>query len=483
MYFTVIFRRVFGNTETTITTANTSIYSITRSTTAPTGLTGTVTRSFSNGAIGSFPTKADGKPDGAPDPIAVPVLTTLRANNQFRAIRLVNFSGRPIEIYRMNFVVTERNPTTGAMTSTIVVPPLARVQLTDTTRTPLLADTVSPDATGACPTGYTAFVDPVSKFTMCRLDTARLPADQQGFYSYPLTTGKICRLGYKASGSNCVLIYDLQDFITSIYSSNPSIESPRLYLADRQAVVINFNDYIKIDGYFIVPGSATNLPTSWIVEGTNNGVQWAEISRITTTFSGQMAVPSGYYLWGNTATSPSVSQPSIWINQPVKEEFKNPSASRMATAALPVPAPSRLSWLRFRWAEPSAKAVTMSVLRFYTESGAIVPPSAMRITNLGGSRRSGAEGPDALLSESNQQRWVDYNKQPLIVRFVGMPPEPITAFRFAKPVTTGDAVVPSHWILEGSTDGRTWTTVQDYRAEAAPMLAMTSAYLRLLRPL
>lgn len=458
-YFTTVFRKPFTSTDIT-TTTGTLVYSITRSFTAP--VTASVQQTI-----------------GDDETIVTTVAASLVAGSaySFRLLRLRNTGSTPLELYRFNVF-------RGSATSeSIVGLNYARVSLTDTTFAPLLSNTVSLSATGQCPSGYRSQVDPVSKFTLCQLDTTLVPAGDRVFYSYSPPAG-MCRMGYDLSGGVCRLSYTFQELLESIYTSSPSSESRRLTLEAGQGIVIDFKEYVQLDGYLLVGGKATN--GKWIVEGSNNGTTWAEVSRVETTL-GTMEIKG--YLWGNRTAS--VTPPTRWTTVvTLKEQFRNPPSpwpsprpiqQRAELNEEPSPSPSyRLSWLRFRWLD-TGKFVSMSVLRFYTADGEHVNPATMRLSNLGGSRRSASEGPDALLADTAARRWVDYNKQHLVIRLDPLPTEQIVAFRFSKPAE-GQEGVPTRWILEGSRDGRSWATLQEQRTPIR-MLDLTTPYIRLGIPI
>jgi hypothetical protein len=99
------------------------------------------------------------------------------------------------------------------------------------------------------------------------------------------------------------------------------------------------------------------------------------------------------------------------------------------------------------------------MLRFFTGAGP-VPTAAVKITNPHGSRRTAAEGPAALLSDKEGERWVDYNKSELLITFdlAKLPSNLINGFQFTVPsgITDSKEYFPARWLLEGSYDGRNW---------------------------
>lgn len=132
-----------------------------------------------------------------------------------------------------------------------------------------------------------------------------------------------------------------------------------------------------------------------------------------------------------------------------------------------VDGPNRIQYLRFRvlkTVDPVSKFVHMSMLRLLTPMGPL-GPAYITISNPMSVRKSGKEGPQALLEGGG--RWVDYTKSPLILRFNSLPPTPIQGYQFSIPTGVPNPVqaLPGHWIVEGSYDGRQWK-IYDERIES-----------------
>lgn len=441
-YFVVVFRK--PPTAAVTGDAGSVVYSITRLDAAPAMETVKTSFTWTEPA----------------DDIVIPVLASLRDTTGFalRMVRLTNITGDPIQFFRINFRTN----------SVAFVPPYATVSLTGMDgETPLLEKRVNATSAGVCPTGYIQGIDPTTQFITCTLDqvSSVIPAEDGEFYRYTPNASAICRLGYTLNNGVCELNYNFSEFISLYPGANPSTESPRITLQNGQAIIINFNDYIRINEYLVIGGTPQSS-VSWILEGSNNGTSWATISIITRSFTKPLEI-TPYYTLGS-ATTEAAPPPQSWVlpTAIMKEQFTNPGH------------PGRRAWLRFRWLT-AAPFVAMSMLRFYTEKG-LVPTSSMRLSNPGGSRRNPAEGPDALLANSSSKRWVDYNKQPLLVRIDPLPAEPIVAFRFYIPTVREG--VPTSWILEGSADGRSWAPVHEQRTPIT-MLDQSSPYLRLTSPL
>ena len=138
----------------------------------------------------------------------------------------------------------------------------------------------------------------------------------------------------------------------------------------------------------------------------------------------------------------------------------------------PVEFKQRTRYLRFRTLEtvdPSSKFVAMSQFTLHTRNG-IIPSNVLTFTNMEGSRKKANEGPDALSMPWNDgRRWVDYNKSPLLIKIDVdvLPAEPITGYQFYIPVAEA---APIRWVLEGSADGRSWTSVHEMKTINANFL-------------
>ena len=113
----------------------------------------------------------------------------------------------------------------------------------------------------------------------------------------------------------------------------------------------------------------------------------------------------------------------------------------------------------------------MSALRFYTADATVLPTT---LSNPMGSRKNGREGPDALLYDTSR-RWVDYNKQPLLMNIESA--DPIQTYQFFVPAIAGSQdAVPVRWVLEGSYDGRIWETLHEMSEPAVFENGMTQRF-------
>jgi hypothetical protein len=122
----------------------------------------------------------------------------------------------------------------------------------------------------------------------------------------------------------------------------------------------------------------------------------------------------------------------------------------------------------------------MSRLEFHTKSG-IVPPECIRISNQQGTRRSGKTGPDALLANTAERRWVDYNKSELLIQFNtgSLPADKIHGYRFYVPTgADGNSLdsLPAKWTVEGSYDRRNWFPLHEKSDRARIMGGASPIY-------
>jgi hypothetical protein len=69
-------------------------------------------------------------------------------------------------------------------------------------------------------------------------------------------------------------------------------------------------------------------------------------------------------------------------------------------------------------------------------------------------------GPAALSSPTG--RWVNLNRNPLLIKFGNLPATLIQGFKFSVPsgVKNSEDGVPCQWLIESSYDGRFWETFE-----------------------
>jgi hypothetical protein len=100
----------------------------------------------------------------------------------------------------------------------------------------------------------------------------------------------------------------------------------------------------------------------------------------------------------------------------------------------------------------------MSNLEFITPLGSL-PTKYYKITNPMGIHPYSKTGPEALSIPG--QRWVNSNRQPLLIKFSTLPATLIEGFQFSVPQSVGInpfAALPARWRMEASYDGRQWYT-------------------------
>jgi hypothetical protein len=100
----------------------------------------------------------------------------------------------------------------------------------------------------------------------------------------------------------------------------------------------------------------------------------------------------------------------------------------------------------------------MSNLQFVTPLG-ILPTNHYKISNPMGIHPTRNNGPDAL---SNGGVWIISNNEPLLVKFSSLPQVIIEGFQFIAPnLANPFDSLPATWIVEGSYDGRLWSTYNE----------------------
>jgi hypothetical protein len=103
-------------------------------------------------------------------------------------------------------------------------------------------------------------------------------------------------------------------------------------------------------------------------------------------------------------------------------------------------------------------SIHMSNLEFVTPLG-VLPVSHYKISNPMGIHPSRKNGPDAL---SNGGVWIISNNEPLLVKFTSLPQVVIEGFQFVAPnIKNPFDSLPATWVVEGSYDGRVWSTYNE----------------------
>jgi hypothetical protein len=72
-------------------------------------------------------------------------------------------------------------------------------------------------------------------------------------------------------------------------------------------------------------------------------------------------------------------------------------------------------------------------------------------------------GPDALSIENGV--WIISNNEPLLIKFSSLPQVILEGFQFSAPQNSSAQFdsLPATWIVEGSYDGRIWSTYHEMR--------------------
>jgi hypothetical protein len=339
---------------------------------------------------------------------------------------------------------------------------------------------------------------------ICVLDlTQSIP--NKNLYSYTRPSASApCAMGYTLEGNQCVLNNNFQDLIQNYCNSGPSSATPRLRLYKGQSVVINLGGFQYIHAYNLVSGASGREPTRWTVEGSLNGAQWVQLHSQSSPYSYPSRTPSQFIetplftmvqnkkpSWPTPPTTipadaiisvpvaavegfhvpipeQHFTKPAVRPNVPMREPlYRNP----LQITPDHVTARRRITTLRFKTLEtmdPASRYVTMSMFRLYSATNQL-PVKGFKFSNLEGSRRLAAEGPEALLADTPSQRWVDYNKSPLLIRIDGVIDMPeVVGYRFFIPtVENSRGALPVRWRIEGSYDGRIWETIHDMSREKA----------------
>ena len=397
----------------------------------------------------------------ATGPAVNDVGTALLTVNQFRMMRFTLLGPATAELLRLNFYAITGTPASyscGPETAISTVPlSRAYVTLTDSTGAELRMNSYTPATGQACATEYDQSLNTVTQLSTCTLNLSKVAAADRTLYSYnPPTATKPCQIGYSqrqgATPRTCDLNYNFNDLLSRYCDAPLSTATPRLELKSNRSVILYLNDTFTINGYSLTAGHPSKLPVSWKVEGSFNGVTWAQIHSQTNFAGFDTSAPfatSPIFRWNNTTitTQQIPTRTGLQI-----EAFQNPVVSR---ALVKKPAPP---WLRIQVLETHVASPFVHIgapLLFLTDSGAI-DPKTIQVSNFGGSRRSPQEGAAALLGTTG--KWVDYNKAPLLFRFPAER-ESIRGFRFTVPGGTEVGAIPKTWRIEGSWDTRTWTPI------------------------
>ena len=336
--------------------------------------------------------------------------------------------------------------------------------------------TLPPDSgsqTNSCAPQYTMTTDPT------RPDIRTCVATQN--QSYPAVSDGnpgsyvACGIGYIMNENNpptCIPTGYFQDVVNPLFV-NTNNKVPRLRLNVGQSLTIDFNSINQVNSFSFILGSAYNRPLIWTLEGSINNIDWVYLHNQQTAFPYPNALLSfyrpGYFMFSPSSGSAPANQvgSTMTANNNQVPMYNQMTAETIEGFSSPDASKKRMRNIRWKIVEtqkPDAAYVHASRLQFHTKAGAI-PANLIKITNPLGTRRQASDGPKSLLTDSNDTRWVDYNKSDLLIMFdlTKLPANPIYGFQFAVPANVERSVdfVPARWMLEGSYDGRTWIPLHE----------------------
>jgi hypothetical protein len=333
-----------------------------------------------------------------------------------------------------------------------------------------------------------------------------------------------CPIGYENDTSNNLKCNSTGNFrkVNLILESTPNPTTPRLKLPLNKYLYINLNDEVQIKYFTFTTGASAARPTAWILEGSMSGNQlnaneWVTLHSVLPSTAYQYneagSLGSGTKInsfietscfpiltGGSPVTRPTTTggsglgynfthDPSTDTATPIIETFKNPVKSLLRDSIFPtfeeqrlpklevnyslplqttdVPKYSiperRVQYLRFTVTETRKRdspIVHMSMLQFITPLGPL-PMDTYTISNPMGIHPSSKTTSIGLNSPTG--RWVNLNRNPLLIKFGILPPTLIQGFQFSVPsgVKDSEDAVPSQWLIESSYDGRFWEIFEE----------------------
>jgi hypothetical protein len=284
-------------------------------------------------------------------------------------------------------------------------------------------------------------------------------------------------------------------------------------------LIFNFGSAVTIDRYdFATANDALGrTPTHWTLEGSANGTDWALIDQVTAnpvpgtlfTYIPQIVLqpvimqsfttPQTVVLdntvidlsWSTLLATNISIQPGDLTGLPASGlESVTPAAGAdtlytltasngdgSATAKVQVRSvaggASNFRYVRFTPVKlrnnASANSIQVSELRMLSGVTVLTPVS---VTNPGGNTPLN-EGPANLYDDNIGTKWLDFNKQGVVLDF-GAP----VSFDGYYLATANDAPErdPVRWTFEGSNDGTSWTLVENMTAFDFPVSSARGAY-------
>jgi hypothetical protein len=315
-----------------------------------------------------------------------------------------------------------------------------------------------------------------------------------------------CPIGYESNSAtdNVCLSTGNYKKVNLILESVPNPTTQRMKLPLNKYLYINLNDEVQINYFTFTTGASSARPTGWILEGSMSGNpsktdEWIPLhSSSGYTYSEAGPIYSFIQtscfpiLTGGQPIRPTSASGGLgydFTNDPstgttLTEGFKNPTKSLLNDSAPPVFETQSVPKLEFNYSLPlqtgvipkytlperriqylrftitqtrkqNSPFVHMSMLQFITPLGPL-PKNLYTISNPMGVHPYSKTGPEALGSPT--ERWVNLNRNPLLIKFGILPPTIIQGFQFTVPlnVKNSEDSVPSEWIIESSYDGRFW---------------------------
>ena len=291
---------------------------------------------------------------------------------------------------------------------------------------------------------------------------------------------------------------------------------------NKKELVFDFGSVVTIDGYnFATANDATERdPVSWIFFGSDDSVNWIpldvrEDQAITTerkTYQSGWVIPDSVapqitafstskFVAINGTTNVTADWTALLADTVTLTGYGTVASSGSQVLTLPDNTDTALTleasssfgsatanavvrtvaggtatyqYVRFTPVKlrNNAGANSIQLSEFFLKNGATTLPIFSAFNDVGGNSPA-AEGPDKLIDNSVDTKWLDFSKGPVIFEFT----EPTTfdSYGFA---TANDAEArdPVRWLLEGSDDLENWTMIDNLTAFDAAIPVARKAY-------
>jgi autotransporter-associated beta strand protein len=281
-------------------------------------------------------------------------------------------------------------------------------------------------------------------------------------------------------------------------------------------LTFDFGSAVTIDSYNFATAndSVDRTPTAWTFQGSNNGVDYVTIDSRTaqaplynTTFTYQngFALPNAAgvpvinsistltpaviapgessmltYDIGNTPTSVILNPggvditatPSFFVDPTETTKYTitatNASGTSTKTFEVRVSAPevSTFRYVRFTPLQtrvPSATIIQIAEFELFSGGNKL---TGLTATNPGGRSPSANEDASKIVDGNTGTKWLDFNKQGLIFDLGTSQSFDSVQFTTGNDATDRDVV---RWVLEGSDDATSWTTLQVMGSDDYPI--------------